>query len=88
MFVYLLLIVEILPLILTTAILPFFTFTVVFESLGAVVTVTLQVSFLPVVNVAVTVEVPLFRAVIFPLLTVATFLLELVQDFIVPPTTF
>jgi len=40
--------------------LPFFTFTVVFESLGTVVTVTLQVSFLPVVNVAVTVEVPLF----------------------------
>lgn len=30
----------------------------------------------------------LFRAVIFPLLTVATFLLELVQDFTVPPTTF
>lgn len=59
LFVYLLLIVETLPLILTTAILPFFTFTVVFESLGAVVTVTLQDSFLPVVNVAVTDEVPL-----------------------------
>ena len=87
-FVYLLSIVATLPMIATVTVSPFFTLTDVLVSLGAVDTTTLQFSFLPVVRVAVTVAVPLLSEVIFPLLTIATFLLEVVHDFTVPPTAF
>ena len=87
-FVYLLSIVATLPMIATVTVLPFFTLTVVLVSLGAVDTTTLQVSFLPVVSVAVTVAVPLLSAVILPSFTVATFWFDVVQDFTVPPTAF
>ena len=86
-FVYLLFIDETLPSNFTTAVPPFFTLTVVLDSFGAVVTVTLQVSFLPVVRVAVIVTVPLLSAVIFPFLTVATFLFEVAQAFAFPLLT-
>lgn len=57
-----------LPCTLTTVLLPFLILTLVFDNFGAVVTDILVVSFLPLVSVAVTVVLPLFKPVTTPLL--------------------
>ena len=59
-----------------------------FESLGEVFTLTLQVSFSPLISLAVTVTVPFLSAVTVPLETLATALFEDIQVFTTPFVTF